>query len=324
MSARNRGPPVPLMSASHAGLLPIREPPYGRSLAPVPHPSLLDDARNPHIARGAVPGPGPLLPGPPAAAIIEDRLAAQHHEIQALLVDNQRLAATHVALKQELELSQHEIRRMANVLGSVRAEADLQLKEEYEKLRKMEADLHAVHAMKAELMQVRADVQQLSGARQELTGRVQAMTEDLDGTGVELQKLPALKGEIEGMKQELRRARAAIEYEKKGYAENYEHGQAMERNLIAMAREMEKLRAELANAEKRARAAAAVGNLGAGYGGSYGDTEMSYGRHPYSAGYSMNAGGAGGIAQYGPGPASARAPPTSWGTYDMQRAHGGR
>ena len=54
--------------------------------------------------------------------------------------------------------------------------------------------------------------------------------------------------------------RAAIEYEKKGYAENYEHGQAMEKNLIAMAREMEKLRAELANAEKRARAAAAVGN----------------------------------------------------------------
>lgn len=57
-------------------------------------------------------------------------------------------------------------------------------------------------------------------------------------------------------------ARAAIEYEKKGHAANYEQGQAMEKNLILMAREVEKLRAEIANAEKRARAAAAAGNPG--------------------------------------------------------------
>lgn len=56
--------------------------------------------------------------------------------------------------------------------------------------------------------------------------------------------------------------RAAIENEKKGYAENYEHGQVMEKKLLTMARELEKLRAEVANAEKRARAAAAVGNPG--------------------------------------------------------------
>lgn len=56
--------------------------------------------------------------------------------------------------------------------------------------------------------------------------------------------------------------RAAIEYEKKGFAENYEHGQVMEKKLISMAREMEKLRAEISNAEKRARAAAAAGNPG--------------------------------------------------------------
>lgn len=56
--------------------------------------------------------------------------------------------------------------------------------------------------------------------------------------------------------------RAAIEYEKKGYAENYEHGQVMEKKLISMARELEKLRAEMANAERRARATVAVGNPG--------------------------------------------------------------
>lgn len=56
--------------------------------------------------------------------------------------------------------------------------------------------------------------------------------------------------------------RAAIEYEKKGFTENYEHGQVMEKKLIAMAREMEKLRAEIANAEKRARATVAVAAAG--------------------------------------------------------------
>ena len=52
--------------------------------------------------------------------------------------------------------------------------------------------------------------------------------------------------------------RSAIELEKKGYAENYEQGQAMEKNLIATAREVEKLRAEIANAEKRAQLASTV------------------------------------------------------------------
>jgi len=36
----------------------------------------------------------------------------------------------------------------------------------------------------------------------------------------------------------------------------------MEKKLVGMAREMEKLRAEIANAEKRARAAVALGNPG--------------------------------------------------------------
>jgi hypothetical protein len=56
--------------------------------------------------------------------------------------------------------------------------------------------------------------------------------------------------------------RDGIDQEKKGYAENYEQGQVMEKNLISMAREIEKLHSEIANAEKRARAAAAAGTQG--------------------------------------------------------------
>lgn len=56
--------------------------------------------------------------------------------------------------------------------------------------------------------------------------------------------------------------RTAIEHEKKSFAESFEHGKVMESKLVTMAREMEKLRAELANAEKRAPAGAPVGVSG--------------------------------------------------------------
>lgn len=52
--------------------------------------------------------------------------------------------------------------------------------------------------------------------------------------------------------------RAAIECEKKNRASNHEQREIMEKNIISVAQQIERLRAELANVEKRARAAAAA------------------------------------------------------------------
>lgn len=314
MAGRNRGPPLPMKGAPHSGLVPsLHDPQFGRGLGPMHHPALLEEMREREYQFGR--GPGPL---PPHPAMIEESLAAQHQDIQGLLVDNQRLTATHVALKQELELAQHELQRMSHFAGSLHAEKDVQMREMYENSIKMEVDLRGVEAMRAEFLQVHADIKELTAGRQELMGQVQAMTQDLARANADLQQAPAIKAEIENMKQELQRARAAIEYEKKGYAENYEHGQVMEKKLISMARELEKLRAEIANAEKRARAAAAVGIPG--YNGNYGNPDTGYaGNHPYPASYGLNPvqTGAEGFPQYGPGPGS-------WGAYEMQRAQGHR
>ncbi|XP_020527413.1 protein FLX-like 1 isoform X2 [Amborella trichopoda] len=313
MSGRNRMPSH-VIKGGPRGLPPMRDMPYARGPAPMPHPALLEEMREAPFGRGP--------PLPPHPAIIEERLAHQHQEIQGLLVDNQRLAATHVALKQELAAAQQELQHMSHTAGKMQAEKDMQLREVYEKSLKMEADLRAADAMRNELLQVRADIQKLNVDRQELASQVQALTQDSTRANADLQQVPSLKAEIESMKQELQRARAAIEYEKKGHADNYEQGQAMEKNLIAMAREVEKLRAEIANAEKRARAAAAAANpdygaTGAGYGGNYGNPEMGYGGNSYPAAYGMHAvqGGPEGAPQYGPGA-------SAWGAYDMQRAHG--
>lgn len=193
MSGRNRGPP-------HAGLPPQVHEPFGRGLGPMPHPALLEEMRESQLGMG----PRPL---PPHPAIIEEHLAAQHQDIQGLLVGNQRLAATHVALKQELEAAQYELQRMAYHVDSLRADKDVQMRDLYEKSVRLEVDLRGVEAMRAELLQVRADIKELTAARQELSGQAQAMTQDLARITADLQQAPALRAEIEAMKQELQRAR---------------------------------------------------------------------------------------------------------------------
>ncbi|XP_077212971.1 protein FLC EXPRESSOR-like isoform X1 [Tasmannia lanceolata] len=262
----------------------------------------------------------PLLQNPrPHPLHLEERIAVQHRDIQALLLDNQRLAATHVALKQELAAAQHELRRASVSTADLKAERDARIRELYERSLAMEAEVRSLDSAAAELAQVRTDVQKLVGARQELTAQLQSVTADLARARAELQQGPAIKADIASMHQEIQRGRAAVEYEKKAHADNLEQSQAMEKNMISMAREVEKLRAELANAEKRARAAAAAAaaaSPGPGYAGSYGNPEMGYGGSSYSDVYGMRQvqGPAEGGSQYGSVAAS-------HGPYDMQQTY---
>ncbi|KAG8386489.1 hypothetical protein BUALT_Bualt03G0153900 [Buddleja alternifolia] len=313
MSARNRGPPLPMEVGPHGGMPqpPIREPPFIRGLGGVPHPALREEMRGSHYSLDQ---PRQL---PPHHAIIEERLAVQHDDMQVFLVDNQRLAATHVALNQELEVAQYELQRADKFAHTLHAEKDTEMRELHEKSIKMENELGAVNAMRAELMQVHMDIKELNAAKQDLNARVQMMTQDLTRVTSDLQQVPAIKPEIEGLKHELERARAAVEHEKKGFADSFEHGKVMENKLISMARELEKLRAELSNAETRARSATAVANPGVGY--NFSNSGSGYPGNPYSVGYGVTPpnsmhqapGGAQGYSQYGAG---------AWGSYNTQNA----
>ncbi|XP_043693927.1 protein FLX-like 1 isoform X2 [Telopea speciosissima] len=287
----------------------LREVPYhGR---PLPHPSLMEEPLPLHhrvpLSAGA---------GRPHPAIIEEHLVAQNREIQALLLDNQRLAATHVALKQDLVASQQELRHLSAAATNVKAGRDAEIREVYERSLKMESEIRSIDALNAELAQVRVDVQKLSAARHDLTAQLQAIDSDLARARADLQQAPAIKADIEYMRREIQRGRAAIEYEKKVHAENLEHGRAMEGNMASMAREAEKLRAELANAEKRARAAAAAGNPGPEFVGNYGNPDMGYGGSLYADPHGMHQvqGGVDAGPQYGSGAGI-------HGSYDIQRTH---
>ncbi|THG01937.1 protein FLC EXPRESSOR-like [Camellia sinensis] len=299
MARRNYLPP---------NALQLRDMPFERAPLPGLHPALMNDPRLLH-----------RLPAPPppsaAAALLEDR----HREIQSLLLDNQRLAATHVALKQELAAAEHELRHLSAASADIKAETDAQLREVYERSLKMETEVRSIDSLNDELAQVRADIQKLSAARQELSVELKAIDGDLVRAHSELQQWDAIKAQIETMHQEIQRGRAAIEYEKEAHASNLEQGEAMEKSMISMDHEIEELRAELANAEKRARAAAAAAAAetpSPGYAAGFRNPEMGYGGSSFPDPYALHQ--VQGSSEAGSQYSSATAPQ---GPYDMPWTH---
>ncbi|OMO82913.1 hypothetical protein CCACVL1_11691 [Corchorus capsularis] len=224
---------------------------------------------------------------------LEDRIAIQNREIQALLLDNQRLAANHVALKQDLVLAQQEVRHISAAAATVKAERDAEVREVYERSLKLDAEARVVNAMSAELAQVRADIQKFAVDRQELMAQLEEVNAELAKVRTEAKQVPGIMTEMEVLRQEIHKGRSALEEEKKNRASNLEQRQILEKNTVIVAQELERLHAELANAEKRAWAAAAASNPGPGYTGNYGSVDAKYGVSAYPDTYSMPQAGAG-------------------------------
>ncbi|KAG6436765.1 hypothetical protein SASPL_101667 [Salvia splendens] len=178
----------------------------------------------------------------------EDLIAARSREIQTLLLDNQRLAASHVALKQDVLAAQQDLHRLSATASSVKAERDAQVREVYERSRKLEAESRS-----AESNRVRAQIKDLRAERDQLSVKLKEVEDDIARTQPEQKEFSDLKADIEALRREVQKGRAAVEYERKMKATNFELGEVMEKHLRSMAREAEKLRAELA--EKRAMAA---------------------------------------------------------------------
>ncbi|KAG0581130.1 hypothetical protein KC19_4G227100 [Ceratodon purpureus] len=211
--------------------------------------------------------------GGPMSGILEQKMQAQHMEIQSLLSENQRLAATQVALRQELASAQQEIQRMTSMVTGLQAEKDAQIRSLIEKVAKLESELRSSENVRQELCQARADCQKLHLHSQDLTQQVRTTTQELQRARLDVQQVPVLRAEMDVLRAEMLQTRTAFEVERKTNAEQMEQRQAIEQNLLAMARELEKLRTEAVNAEKRAR----VNPGGAVYNGNYNGTEASYG-----------------------------------------------
>lgn len=315
-----------------------RAPPPSHLRRPLPgagmlHPeSFGPGVRPPH---GAF--PFDMLPHP---EIMEQKLAAQDVDMQKLLRENRRLAATHSILRQELATAQQELQMVEARMGAMKAEHEQHMRGLVDKMAKMEADLKASETIKAELQQAHAEAQGLMVARQELLVKVQHLTQDLQRNHGDAQQIPALMSELDNLRQEYQHCRATFDYERKLRSDHYESLQIMEKNYMSMVREVEKLRAELTNAANADRSSGSYNNSG-GYKETDTMGQRSGGQNAYEDVYGASQGRgpssgstvAYGGGQTGTGPtrpaydAAARTGPAYDGsrnpTYDNSRAAAG-
>lgn len=251
-----------------------------------PDPTPITGLSHPPAMRLDLEGPPNLmgphgLQSPPLA--IEQKLAAQHAEKQRLIGENQRLAMTHVALRQELAAAQQEIMRLQQsrpindtekeqrlnitqvalrqeladskqevnklqeALAAFRAEKDQHLRATMDKYARMEVELKAAESLKG-------DFEKLRFEREELAARLEHLIGEVKKIPVKDQEIASLKREVDELLQRHQQARMDFEQQKKLNLEHLEQQQAMEKSTFAMTREIERLRAELANADRRQHA----------------------------------------------------------------------
>ncbi|XP_028784431.1 protein FLX-like 2 [Neltuma alba] len=255
-------------------------PPHMRRPLPGPgliHPEPLGPGIRPPLAPFS---PFDLLPPP---EVLEQKLAAQHADMQRLATENQRLATTHGTLRQELAAAQHELQILNAQIGAIKAEREQQMRNLMDKIAKMETDLQGAEPLKAELQKARTEAQNLVVSRQELISKRQQLSQDLQRAHVDVQQIPALMSELEGLRQEYQHCRSTYDYERKLYNDHLESLQVMEKNYMSMAREVEKLRAELGNTTN-------VDRRNGPYGGTPGNNEndvsgLPGGQNAYEDGY---------------------------------------
>ncbi|XP_062223838.1 protein FLX-like 2 [Phragmites australis] len=196
---------------------------------------------------GHGPFPYDVLP-PPLPEVLEQKLTSQRGEMQKLAVENDRLAASHGSLREELAVAQQELQRLQAQGDAAKAAEEQEMRGLLERVAKMEADLKACESVKVELQQAHAEAQSLVAARQNMVADVQKLSKDLQRNLGESQQLPALVSERDAARQEYQHLRATYEYERKLRVDHSESLQTMKRNYDSMVMELEKLRAELRNA----------------------------------------------------------------------------
>ncbi|XP_071737141.1 protein FLX-like 4 [Rutidosis leptorrhynchoides] len=177
-------------------------------------------------------------------------------EIERLASDKQRLAAIHVALRQDLVATQQDIQKLRAHIGSIQTESDVQIRIFLEKMAKMEPHIKAGENVKKDLQQAHTEARALVATRKELIDKVKQATEELDKVRADVEKLPEMNVELDRLRQEHQKLRSTFEHEKAKNMEKVAQMEVMEKDLLEMAKEVERLRAEVLKADQKANAPA--------------------------------------------------------------------
>ncbi|XP_057787791.1 protein FLX-like 4 [Salvia miltiorrhiza] len=192
-------------------------------------------------------------PFPPE--LLERKLASQTVEIEQLTMDNRKLAASYMALRQDLANAKGEADKIREHMRSIQNEGDIQISILLDKIAKTDADTGVGDSIKKELQAAHAEAQSLMTAKLELSVKLKQATKELDITRETINKNTEMRSELDSLKQEYQRLRKTFEYEKCSSVEKVEEMKILEKDLIGIAEEVERLRAEVLSAEMRASGA---------------------------------------------------------------------
>ncbi|KAL1548909.1 protein FLX-like 4 [Salvia divinorum] len=192
----------------------------------------------------------PLVP-----ELLDRKLASQAVEIEQLTTDNRKLAASYMALRQDLADAKGEADKMREHMRSTQNEGDIQIRILLEKIAKTDSDTGVWDTIKKELQAENAEARRLMSAKLELSVKLEQATKELDIACENIEKNPDMRSELASLRQEYQRLRKTFEYEKCTNVEKVEQLKILERDLIGIAEEVDSLRAEVLNAETRASGA---------------------------------------------------------------------
>lgn len=189
----------------------------------------------------------------PPPELRDNRFAARAAELEQLAGDHHRLAATYVALKQDLSAAQREVQKLKEHIRSTQTESDIQVRLLLDKIAKMEVDLRTVESSRKDVEEAHLEARSLVSANMELSGKIHHVMQELEKAHADVKKLPEMHDELDSLKKEHQKLRKTFLYEKGLNIEKVEQMKLLEKELVGMANEVERLRAEVLIAEKRAQ-----------------------------------------------------------------------
>jgi chromosome segregation ATPase len=145
----------------------------------------------------------PLDPSPATILeILENKLAVLTAEAEKLIRENQRLASSHVVLRQDIVETEKEMQMIRTHLGEIQEDTDMHIRNLVERIRLMEADIQGGDAVKKELHQVHMEAKRLITERQMLTCEIEIVTKELQKFPVDNSNLSELVAELDGLRKE--------------------------------------------------------------------------------------------------------------------------
>ncbi|XP_013630228.1 PREDICTED: protein FLX-like 4 [Brassica oleracea var. oleracea] len=184
--------------------------------------------------------------------VLENKIAARAAEIDRLSSDNRKLAASYVALKEDLSLADREVQGLRAHIVKTETDGEIQIRGALEKIAKLEGIVNNRDNIRRELQSAHIEAHTLAREREELAAQVKAAVKELKKVCLESEGLESSVQELERLKEEHQRLREEFDAEKSGNVEKLEQLKEMESNIIGSVKAIEKLRSEIATARSRA------------------------------------------------------------------------